>query len=174
MSLLVCVSVSILSGIVPLMACHPHLKDVARRGEPHLWHGWHFNLSPLPALFPSIVHQCIRTNAMGNKGISVFDSIDGHLWLRLHCCGCRGMVVWPIGVSEEEIKERWRGKQRKNRKVKSLKIMNITESKRTTCKLQQVTVSHLKLSYKKGSLKSLSGVNISKFIEFFSVVPSST
>lgn len=74
----------------------PHLKDVARRGEAHLCHGWHFNLSLLAVLFPSIVHQCIRTNAMGHKGISGFDSIDTHLWLRLQCssccccCSCRG------------------------------------------------------------------------------------
>lgn len=89
----------------------PHLKDAARRGEAHLCHGWHFNLSPFAVLFPSIVHQCIRTNATGHKGISGFDTIDTHLWLRLHCFGCRGNWPRPIGVWEEERRRRVRWQQ---------------------------------------------------------------
>lgn len=51
------------SGLSP----PPHLKDVARRGKAHLCHHWHFNLSLLAILFLSIAHQCLRTNAMGQR-----------------------------------------------------------------------------------------------------------
>lgn len=67
----------------------PHFGDAVKRREAHLCHGWHFNLLPLAVLFPSIVHQCIRTNVMGHRRISAFNSIDRHLWLRLYCCRCR-------------------------------------------------------------------------------------
>lgn len=60
-----------------------------KRREAHLCHGWHFNLLLLAVLFPSIVHQCIRTNVMGHRRISAFNSIDRHLWLRLYRCRCR-------------------------------------------------------------------------------------
>ncbi len=110
----------------------PHLKDAARRGEAHLCHGWHFNLSLLAVLFPSIVHQCIRTNAMGHKGISGFDIIDTHLWLRLQCCSCRGNQLGPIRCVERGEKRRGEKDEKSemttdhtrgdNRKVKSSNI----------------------------------------------------
>lgn len=67
----------------------PHLKDIARRGKTHLCHSWHFNLSLLAILFPSIAHQCIRANGPGHRGISGFNTIDTHPWLRLQKCGCK-------------------------------------------------------------------------------------
>lgn len=67
----------------------PHFGDTVKRREAHLCHGWHFNLLLLAVLFPSIVHQCIRTNVMGHRRISAFNSIDRHLWLRLYRCRCR-------------------------------------------------------------------------------------
>lgn len=67
----------------------PHFGDAVKRREAHLCHGWHFNLLPLAVRFPSIVHPCIRTNVMGHRRISAFNSIDRHLWLRLYCCRCR-------------------------------------------------------------------------------------
>lgn len=104
----------------------PHFKDVARRSEAHLCHGWHFNLSLLAVLFPSIVHQCIRTNAMGHKGIFGFDIIDTYHWLRLCCCSLqRSLSQAYIGVSGEE---------RRTGRVRWQKI--IPEEKRERSNLQ--------------------------------------
>lgn len=61
----------------------PLFGDEAKRRKAHLCHDWHFNLLPLAVLFPSIAHRCIRTNVMGQRRISAFNSIDRHLWLRL-------------------------------------------------------------------------------------------
>ena len=92
----------------------PNLKDAARRDEAHLCHGWHFNLSPLAVLFPSILHQCIRTNATGHKGISGFDIIDTHFLIKasvllLQRCVRRGeqREEWQVwDDNREEIIER--------------------------------------------------------------------
>lgn len=111
------------------MACHPTLRTW--RGEARLTfatadilicHCW-------PPRFPSIAHQCIRTNgAGGHKGISEFDIIDTQLWLRLCCGGCRGSCPGPIGASgrreewEEGDANRWRRTWGDNRKVKSSNV----------------------------------------------------
>lgn len=93
----------------------PHLKDRVRRGEAHLCHGWHFNLSPLAVLFLSILHQCIRTNAMGHGGISGFNTIDTHLWLRRRC----STQVLEYNAGE---KRRFIFQKGDKRKVKSSKV----------------------------------------------------
>lgn len=94
----------------------PHLKDVVRRGEAHLCHGWHFNLSLLVVLFPSIAHQCIRINAVGHRGISGFDTIDTHFWLRLQCCSCRGSLVWAYRCVRREQKRKERDDNRSHQR----------------------------------------------------------
>lgn len=66
-----------------------HFGDAVKRRGAHLCHGWHFNLLTLAVLFPSIVHQCIRTTVMGHRRISAFNSIDRHPRLRLFCCRYR-------------------------------------------------------------------------------------